>query len=128
MGGNGIRQLPAGLEVEADAVGDVEAGLLAGVLHRPDHLPGQTLGSQFRCDLDVEGDAVRALVLDLVALPLLASVRVSPSTATVTGPPAATCSRRTRISSGPRPARAAAIVGIRGPKRGPSARKLGLTE
>src|SRR5256885_51518 len=65
VGGDGTRQPPAGLEGEPDAVGDVQASLLAGVLHRPDHLTGQTLGSQVRCDLDVQGDAVRPLVLDL---------------------------------------------------------------
>ena len=64
----GGEQLGVAAEGERDPVGDLEAGLLAGVLDGVDDLAGEALAAQLVVELELERDGVARLRLDLVAL------------------------------------------------------------
>ena len=66
----GREQLLVTAECERDAVGDLEAGLLAGLLDGADDLAGQALASQLVVEVQLQGDGVAGLGLHLVALEL----------------------------------------------------------
>ena len=68
MGAGGREQLLVAAEGEGDAVGDVEAGLFAGDLDGVDDLAGEALLAQLVVELELEGDRVAGLGLDLVAV------------------------------------------------------------
>ena len=64
----GGEQLLVAAEGELDAVGDLEAGRFAGVLDGVDDLAGEALAAQLVVELELQGDGVAGLGLDLVAL------------------------------------------------------------
>ena len=68
MGAGGVEQLVVAAEGELDPVGDLEAGLFAGVLDGVDDLAGEALAAQLVVELELQGDGVAGLGLDLVAL------------------------------------------------------------
>src|SRR4051812_28862766 len=64
----GFEQVAVAAERELDPVLDLEARALAGVLDRVDDLAGEALAAQRVVELELQGDGVRALALELVAL------------------------------------------------------------
>ncbi len=68
-----VEQLGSAVQRQLDPVLDLEAGRLACVLDGVDDLAGAALGAQVLVHLEVEGDGVRALALDAVALRARAS-------------------------------------------------------
>ena len=68
MGSSGGDQLVVASQRQLDAVGDVEAGGFAGVLDGVDDLAGEALAAQLVVELELQGDGVAGLRLDLVAL------------------------------------------------------------
>ena len=124
----GVEQVRVAAEGQLDAVGDLQAGLFAGVLDGVDDLAGEALAAQLVVELELQGDRVAGLGLDLVALErlqgegelvgaegVLVAVDVDPDLA----PRPPSPRRRGAASSA---STAAATCGIRLPKRGPSER------
>ena len=68
VGAGGLEQLGVAAEGEVDAVGDLQAGVFAGVLDGVDDLAGEALAAQLVVELELQGDGVAGLGLDLVAL------------------------------------------------------------
>ena len=68
MVAGGLEQLRVAAERELDPVGDLEARRFARVLDRVDDLAGQALAAQLVVELELQGDGVAGLGLDLVAL------------------------------------------------------------
>ena len=68
----GLEQVGVAAEAELDPVGDLEAGRFAGVLDGVDDLAGEALAAQLLVELELQGDGVAGLGLDLVALERLA--------------------------------------------------------
>ena len=64
----GGEQLVVAAEAELDPVGDLEARRFAGVLDGVDDLAGEALAAQLVVELELQGDGVAGLGLDLVAL------------------------------------------------------------
>ena len=68
MRAGGGEQLLVAAERQLDPVGDLQAGLFAGVLDGVDDLAGEALAAQLVVELELQGDGVAGLGLDLVAL------------------------------------------------------------
>src|SRR5829696_8858980 len=64
----GVEQLGVAREGQLDAVGDLKSGGFAGVLDRVDDLTGEPLAAQLVVELELQGDGVARLGLDLIAL------------------------------------------------------------
>src|SRR5215203_1612036 len=64
----GGEQLVVAAEGKRDAIGDVEAGLLPGLLYGPDDLAGEALAAKLVIELELERHRVARLGLHLVAL------------------------------------------------------------
>src|SRR5262249_18946681 len=64
----GREQLLIAAEAEGDSIGDLEPGLLARLLDGPDPLPREPLPAQRVVEVELEGDGMTGLRLDLVAL------------------------------------------------------------
>ena len=104
----GLEQLLVAAEAELDPVGDLEAGVFAGVLDGVDDLAGEALAAQLVVELELQGDGVAGLGLDLVALERLQgegdarrrpSVWSSPSIVIPTSPPSASTAATWAASS-----------------------------
>ena len=67
LAGDG-EQLVVAAERERDPVLDGQAGRLARALDRVDHLAREALAHELRVERELEGDRVRALALELVAV------------------------------------------------------------
>src|SRR5215212_1337051 len=68
VGLGGCEKVGVAGEGEVDAVGDLEARGFAGVLDGVDDLAGEALAAELVVELELEGDGVAGLGLDLVAL------------------------------------------------------------
>ena len=127
MGAGGLDQLGVAAEAERDAVGDLEARLFAGDLDGVDDLAGEALAAQLLVELELQGDGVARLGLDLVTLQRLQreGQLVGPEGVIVAvdaipiSPPSA---RAAATWAGSSASTAAATCGIRLPKRGPRLR------
>ena len=64
----GVQELRVARQPELDPVGDLQAGLAAGVLHGVDDLAREPLATQLVVELQGQGDRVARLGLDLVAV------------------------------------------------------------
>ena len=99
----GVEQLGVAAEGQLDPVGDLQAGLFAGVLDGVDDLAGEALAAKLVVELELQGDGMAGLRLDLVALERLQgesrprpapSVWSSPSMLIPTSPPSRSPRRR----------------------------------
>ena len=68
VGAGGLEQVRVAAEGELDPVGDLQPRLFAGVLDGVDDLAGEALAAQLVVELQLQGDRVAGLGLDLVAL------------------------------------------------------------
>src|SRR4029079_5442480 len=63
-----LDQLVVPTQLERDPVRDLEAGLLASLLHGADDLPGEALAAELLVEVELNGHGMAGFGLDLITL------------------------------------------------------------